>query len=337
MQETILILDFGSQYTQLIARRVRELNVYCEIHPFNKIPEISSAVKGVVLSGSPFSVRDMDAPTPDLSKIRGKLPLLAICYGAQFLAHTLGGEVMPSNNREYGRANLGFIDLSNPLLAGLSQNSQVWMSHGDTILHKPEHFNVIASTADVAVAGFQIAHEQTWGIQFHPEVYHTTEGTNLLRNFVVDICGCRQDWTPASFVESTIARLKKTLTGDQVVLGLSGGVDSSVAAVLLHHAIGKNLHCIFVDNGLLRKGEFPTVLDSYKHMGLNVKGVDARAQFLSAFAGISDPELKRKAIGKTFIDVFDQEAHLISDVKWLAQGTIYPDVIESVSVNGPSA
>ncbi|MBV2247077.1 MAG: glutamine-hydrolyzing GMP synthase [Lentimicrobium sp.] len=337
MQETILILDFGSQYTQLIARRVRELNVYCEIHPFNKIPEISSAVKGVVLSGSPFSVRDMDAPTPDLSKIRGKLPLLAICYGAQFLAHTLGGEVMPSNNREYGRANLGFIDLSNPLLAGLSQNSQVWMSHGDTILHKPEHFNVIASTADVAVAGFQIAHEQTWGIQFHPEVYHTTEGTNLLRNFVVDICGCRQDWTPASFVESTIARLKKTLTGDQVVLGLSGGVDSSVAAVLLHHAIGKNLHCIFVDNGLLRKGEFPTVLDSYKHMGLNVKGVDARAQFLSALAGISDPELKRKAIGKTFIDVFDQEAHLISDVKWLAQGTIYPDVIESVSVNGPSA
>ena len=337
MQETILILDFGSQYTQLIARRVRELNVYCEIHPFNKIPEISSAVKGVVLSGSPFSVRDMDAPTPDLSKIRGKLPLLAICYGAQFLAHTLGGEVMPSNNREYGRANLGFIDLSNPLLAGLSQNSQVWMSHGDTILHKPEHFNVIASTADVAVAGFQIAHEQTWGIQFHPEVYHTTEGTNLLRNFVVDICGCRQDWTPASFVESTIARLKKTLTGDQVVLGLSGGVDSSVAAVLLHHAIGKNLHCIFVDNGLLRKGEFPTVLDSYKHMGLNVKGVDARAQFLSALAGISDPELKRKAIGKTFIDVFDQEAHLISDVKWLAQGTIYPDEIESVSVNGPSA
>ncbi|MDD2527096.1 MAG: glutamine-hydrolyzing GMP synthase [Lentimicrobium sp.] len=337
MQETILILDFGSQYTQLIARRVRELNVYCEIHPFNKIPEISSAVKGVVLSGSPFSVRDMDAPTPDLSKIRGKLPLLAICYGAQFLAHTLGGEVMPSNNREYGRANLGFIDLSNPLLAGLSQNSQVWMSHGDTILHKPEHFNVIASTADVAVAGFQIAHEQTWGIQFHPEVYHTTEGTNLLRNFVVDICGCRQDWTPASFVESTIARLKKTLAGDQVVLGLSGGVDSSVAAVLLHHAIGKNLHCIFVDNGLLRKGEFPTVLDSYKHMGLNVKGVDARAQFLSALAGISDPELKRKAIGKTFIDVFDQEAHLISDVKWLAQGTIYPDVIESVSVNGPSA
>lgn len=337
MQETILILDFGSQYTQLIARRVRELNVYCEIHPFNKIPEISSAVKGVVLSGSPFSVRDMDAPTPDLTKIRGKLPLLAICYGAQFLAHTLGGEVMPSNNREYGRANLGFIDLSNPLLAGLSQNSQVWMSHGDTILHKPEHFNVIASTTDVAVAGFQIAHEQTWGIQFHPEVYHTTEGTNLLRNFVVDICGCRQDWTPASFVESTIARLKKTLTGDQVVLGLSGGVDSSVAAVLLHHAIGKNLHCIFVDNGLLRKGEFPTVLDSYKHMGLNVKGVDARAQFLSALAGISDPELKRKAIGKTFIDVFDQEAHLISDVKWLAQGTIYPDVIESVSVNGPSA
>ncbi len=337
MQETILILDFGSQYTQLIARRVRELNVYCEIHPFNKIPEITPWIKGVVLSGSPFSVRDTDAPYPDLSKIQGKVPLLAVCYGAQFLAHTSGGEVMPSKIREYGRANLGFIDFSNPLLAGFNQGSQVWMSHGDTILHKPENFNVIASTADVAIAGFQVAHEQTWGIQFHPEVYHSTEGSTLLRNFVVDICDCHQDWTPASFVESTIAQLKETIGNDKVVLGLSGGVDSSVAAVLLHQAIGKNLNCVFVDNGLLRKDEFATVLESYKHMGLNVKGVDAGDQFLAALLGISDPELKRKAIGKTFIEVFDQEAHLISDVKWLAQGTIYPDVIESISVNGPSA
>lgn len=337
MQETILILDFGSQYTQLIARRVRELNVYCEIHPFNKIPEITPWIKGVVLSGSPFSVRDNEAPYPDLTKIQGKVPLLAVCYGAQFLAHTSGGEVLPSKIREYGRANLGFIDFSNPLLSGLSQGSQVWMSHGDTILHKPDHFNVIASTADVAIAGFQVAHEQTWGIQFHPEVYHSTEGSVLLRNFVVDICECHQNWTPASFVESTIAQLKETLGNDKVVLGLSGGVDSSVAAVLLHQAIGKNLHCVFVDNGLLRKDEFATVLESYKHMGLNVKGVYAGDQFLAALTGVSDPELKRKAIGKTFIEVFDQEAHLISEVKWLAQGTIYPDVIESISVNGPSA
>jgi GMP synthase (glutamine-hydrolysing) len=337
MQETILILDFGSQYTQLIARRVRELNVYCEIHPFNKIPEITPWIKGIVLSGSPFSVRDTNAPTPDLSQIQGKVPMLAVCYGAQFLAHNSGGEVMPSKIREYGRANLGFIDFSNPLLSGLSQGSQVWMSHGDTILHKPDHFNVIASTADVAIAGFQVAHEQTWGIQFHPEVYHSTEGSILLKNFVVNICKCHQDWTPASFVETTVAQLKQTLGNDKVVLGLSGGVDSSVAAILLHQAIGKNLHCIFVDNGLLRKDEFSTVLESYKHMGLNVKGVEAGDQFLAALSGISDPELKRKAIGKTFIEVFDQEAHLISEVKWLAQGTIYPDVIESISVNGPSA
>ncbi|GAB1405772.1 MAG: glutamine-hydrolyzing GMP synthase [Lentimicrobiaceae bacterium] len=337
MQETILILDFGSQYTQLIARRVRELNVYCEIHPFNKIPDDLSAVKGVILSGSPFSVRDEQAPNPDLSGIQGKLPLLAICYGAQYLAHTLGGEVLPSNSREYGRANLTFIDQSNPLLAGINRLSQVWMSHGDTILHKPDNFNVIASTSDVAIAGYQLAHQPVWGIQFHPEVYHTTEGGKLLHNFVVGICGCKQDWTPASFVEVTVAQLKNALGSDKVILGLSGGVDSTVAAVLLHQAIGNNLHCIFVDNGLLRKDEFATVLESYKHMGLNVKGVDAKAQFLSALSGISDPELKRKAIGKTFIDVFDQEAHAIRDVKWLAQGTIYPDVIESVSVNGPSA
>lgn len=337
MQETILILDFGSQYTQLIARRVRELNVYCEIHPFNKIPEITPWIKGVILSGSPFSVRDTNAPYPDLSKIRGKVPLLAVCYGAQYLAHTSGGEVMPSNTREYGRANLGFIDFINPLLAGISQGSQVWMSHGDTILKKPDHFQVIASTADVKVAGFQVENEQTWGIQFHPEVYHSSEGAVLLKNFVVSICGCHQQWTPASFIESTVAELKKTLGNDKVVLGLSGGVDSTVAAVLLHQAIGKNLHCIFVDNGLLRKDEFTKVLDSYEHMGLNVKGVVAADQFLKALEGISDPELKRKAIGKTFIEIFDQEAHLISDVKWLAQGTIYPDVIESISINGPSA
>lgn len=337
MQETILILDFGSQYTQLIARRVRELNVYCEIHPFNKIPEITPWIKGVILSGSPFSVRDKEAPSPDLKKIRGKVPLLAVCYGAQYLAHTSGGEVMPSEIREYGRANLGFIDHANRLMQGLSHGSQVWMSHGDTILKKPESFNVIASTADVDVAGFEIENEPTWGIQFHPEVYHSTEGALLLKNFVVNICGCHQQWTPASFVESTIVELRQKLGNDKVVLGLSGGVDSSVAAVLLHKAIGKNLHCIFVDNGLLRKDEFSKVLDSYQHMGLNVKGVDATDQFLAALEGISEPEQKRKAIGKTFIEVFDQEAHHITDVKWLAQGTIYPDVIESVSVNGPSA
>lgn len=338
MQETILILDFGSQYTQLIARRVRELNVYCEIHPFNKIPEITPWIKGIILSGSPFSVRDKEAPYPDLSDIRGKIPLLAVCYGAQYLAQTSGGEVMASNTREYGRANLGFIDITNQLMAGMHLSSQVWMSHGDTILRKPADFKIIASTADVEIAGFQVENETTWGIQFHPEVYHSTEGAVLLKNFVVNICGSHQQWTPASFVDSTIAALQKTLGNDKVVLGLSGGVDSSVAAVLLHKAIGKNLHCIFVDNGLLRKDEFSKVLDSYQHMGLNVKGVDAGDRFIQALEGLSDPELKRKAIGKSFIEVFDQEAHLITDVKWLAQGTIYPDVIESVSVNGgPSA
>ncbi|MBL7904540.1 MAG: glutamine-hydrolyzing GMP synthase [Bacteroidales bacterium] len=337
MQETILILDFGSQYTQLIARRVRELNVYCEIYPFNRIPEITSGIKGVILSGSPFSVRDSDAPYPDLSVIRHKVPVLAVCYGAQYLAQTSGGEVMPSKNREYGRANLGFIDITNHLMAGMSKGSQVWMSHGDTILKKPESFKVIASTQDVEIAGFQVENELTWGIQFHPEVYHSTEGAVLLKNFVVGICGCHQQWTPDSFIESTISELKQQLGDDKVVLGLSGGVDSSVAAILLHKAIGKNLHCIFVDNGLLRKNEFAKVLDSYQHMGLNVKGVDATDRFLLALDGKSDPEEKRKAIGNAFIEVFDHEAHLITDVKWLAQGTIYPDVIESVSVNGPSA
>ena len=337
MKETILILDFGSQYTQLIARRVRELNVYCEIHPYNKIPEDLSEVAGVILSGSPFSVRDKDAPIPDLSEIKGKIPLLGVCYGAQFLAQSFGGEVLPSEIREYGRANLSFIDKECTLLKGLSANTQVWMSHGDTILNTPEGYVVTTSTESVRVAGYKINGEDTYGIQFHPEVYHTTEGKILLKNFLVDICQCSQSWTPDSFIETTVESLKIKLGNDKVVLGLSGGVDSSVAAVLLHRAIGKNLYCIFVDNGLLRKNEFEDVLHSYKDLGLNVKGVDSTDRFMDALEGITDPEKKRKAIGNTFIEVFDDEAHLIKDVSWLAQGTIYPDVIESVSVKGPSA
>jgi len=337
MHETILILDFGSQYTQLIARRIRELNVYCEIHPFNHIPELGTHIKGVILSGSPFSVRDENAPAPDLSAIRGRFPLLGVCYGAQYLSKIDGGVVAPSEIREYGRANLSYIDLQNELVRGMTDGGQVWMSHGDTILETPEKFQIIASTPDVKVAGFSIKGEQTYGIQFHPEVYHSVDGTVLLRNFMVDICGCKQDWTPLAFVETTVAELKAQLGSDKVVLGLSGGVDSTVAAVLLHKAIGSQLYCIFVDNGLLRKDEFQTVLDSYQHMGLNVKGVDAGKLFLDALKGISEPEAKRKAIGRTFIDVFDVEAKRIEDVKWLAQGTIYPDVIESVSVKGPSA
>lgn len=337
MQEKILILDFGSQYTQLIGRRVRELNVYCEIYPFNHFPAIDETVKGVILSGSPSSVRDANAPKPDLSLIKGKLPLLGVCYGAQYLAHYFGGEVMSSDSREYGRAKLGFVDSANVLFKNISEHTQVWMSHGDTIERLPENYKIIASTADVDKAAFQIEGEQTFGIQFHPEVYHTTEGTQLLHNFVVDICGCKQDWTPDSFIETTIKELQDKLGNDKVVLGLSGGVDSSVAGVLLHRAIGKNLTCIFVDNGLLRKDEFQQVLDSYQHMGLNVIGVDARQKFWDDLAGITDPETKRKTIGRDFIEVFDVEAHKIQDVKWLAQGTIYPDVIESVSVNGPSA
>lgn len=337
MQEKILILDFGSQYTQLIGRRVRELNVYCEIYPYNHYPAIDETVKGVILSGSPFSVRDANAPKPDLSQIKGKMPLLGVCYGAQYLAHYFGGEVLPSNSREYGRANLGFVDSSNPLFCRVSEHTQVWMSHGDTIERLPENYKVIASTADVNNAAYQIEGEQTYAIQFHPEVYHTTEGTQILQNFVVDICGCKQDWTPDSFIETTVKELKAQLGNDKVVLGLSGGVDSSVAGVLLNRAIGKNLTCIFVDNGLLRKDEFQQVLDSYQHMGLNVIGVDASQKFWADLAGVRDPEAKRKIIGRDFIEVFDVEAHKIQDVKWLAQGTIYPDVIESVSVNGPSA
>lgn len=337
MQETILILDFGSQYTQLIARRIRELNVYCEIYPFNKIPQINAGIKGVILSGSPFSVNDFNSPVPDLREIRKKIPVLAICYGAQFLAKTNGGEVKASTTREYGRSNLSFVDASNELMNGISANSQVWMSHGDTIMKRPENSEIIASTTEVAVAGFVMKDEKTFGIQFHPEVYHSTEGAILLKNFVVTICGCAQSWTPESFVDSTVASLKAKLGSDKVVLGLSGGVDSSVAGVLLHKAIGDHLYCIFVDNGLLRKNEFAQVLESYRHMQLNVKGVDASDRFFDALKGEADPETKRKIIGKTFIDVFEAEAKTISGISWLGQGTIYPDVIESVSVNGPSA
>ncbi|HIG32997.1 MAG TPA: glutamine-hydrolyzing GMP synthase [Flavobacteriales bacterium] len=332
--EKILILDFGSQYTQLIARRVRELNIYSEIHPYNKIPTIDGSWKAVILSGSPYSVREKNAPIPDLSAIKGKLPLLGVCYGAQHLAHEFGGEVLPSNTREYGRANLSFVATNNELMKGVSIDSQVWMSHGDTIASIPEDYKVIASTDDVKVAAYEIEGEQTYALQFHPEVYHTKDGDTILKNFLVGICGFTQDWTPASFVEETIAGLKEKLGNDKVVLGLSGGVDSTVAGVLLNKAIGKNLYCIFVDNGLLRKNEFESVLEQYKGMGLNVKGVNAKNQFYDALAGVSDPEQKRKAIGAMFIDVFDNQANQIEDVKWLAQGTIYPDVIESVSATG---
>ncbi len=335
--EQILIIDFGSQYTQLIARRVRELNVYCEIHPYNKLPEISPDTKGVILSGSPSSVRDDDSPNVHIAAFRHKMPLLGICYGAQLLAHTSGGEVKASAIREYGRAKLSTVDTTNPLMHGIDPHSQVWMSHADTITSIPDEFNIIASTETVHVAAFQVEGEPTFGIQFHPEVTHSLQGKTLLKNFVVDICGCSQNWTADSFVETTIAELKARLGDDKVVMGLSGGVDSSVAAMLIHRAIGPNLYCIFVDNGLLRKNEFAGVIDSYKTLGLNVKGVDAKDQFYHALTGLTDPEAKRKAIGKTFIDVFDQEAHLIEGVSWLGQGTIYPDVIESISVKGPSA
>jgi len=336
--DKVLILDFGSQYTQLIARRVRELNIYCEIHPYNKIPTSLDDYKAVVLSGSPQSVRGDDALHPDLSEIRKIKPLLAVCYGAQYLAHFSGGNVAPSNTREYGRANLSFIKSNESFFEGISKGSQVWMSHSDTIKTLPTNGVLLASTHDVENAAYKIEGESTYAIQFHPEVYHSTDGKTLLKNFLVDIAGLQQDWTPDSFVEETVADLKSQLQNDKVVLGLSGGVDSTVAAILLNKAIGKNLYCIFVNNGLLRKDEFSNVLKQYEGMGLNVKGVDASARFLDALAGIDDPEQKRKAIGRVFIEVFDDEAHLINDVKWLAQGTIYPDVIESVSATGgPSA
>jgi GMP synthase (glutamine-hydrolysing) len=338
-QEAILIFDFGSQYTQLIARRVRELNVYCEIRPFTQIGNDTPGleVKGIILSGSPCSVRDPKSPRPGLGDLPKGVPVLGICYGAQLMAHLNGGEVAPSEIREYGRANLSSIDSTNPLLKGMNTGSQVWMSHGDTIVKLPGSFEIVASTRDVKVAAFQEKGQNIFGIQFHPEVYHSLEGMTLLRNFVIEICGCRADWTPGSFIEATVADLRNRLGNDKVVLGLSGGVDSSVAALLLHKAIGKNLYCIFVDNGLLRKNEFSSVLESYRDLGLNVKGVDAGKQFLDALAGVSDPEQKRKIIGRVFIEIFDAESGKIKDVKWLGQGTIYPDVIESVSVKGPSA
>lgn len=337
MQHNVLILDFGSQYTQLIARRVRELNIFCEIFPYNKVPSDLSSFKAVILSGSPFSVRAEDAPHPDLTQIRGKLPLLAVCYGAQYLAHFCGGEVAPSTIREYGRANLTYIKDGEEFFDGISENSQVWMSHSDTIKTLPTDAVKLASTHDVDNAAYRIDGEDTYAIQFHPEVYHSTDGKQILENFLVKIAQVPQNFTPNAFAEEMVAELKEKLGNDKVVLGLSGGVDSTVAAVLLNKAIGPNLYCIFVNNGLLRKNEFQSVLDQYKHMGLNVKGVDASDRFLDALEGISDPELKRKAIGRVFIEVFDDEANALTDVKWLAQGTIYPDVIESISVKGPSA
>ena len=337
MQNKIIILDFGSQTTQLIARRIREINVYCEVHPYTHIPEMDASVKGVILSGSPSSVLSADAPAPQLDDFLGKKPVLGICFGAQHLATISEGKVEASTTREFGRANLAFIHQKNELFSEVKEGSQVWMSHGDSIEALPENFEIIASTKDVKVAGYYAKELNAYGIQFHPEVYHTTDGLQILKNFVVDICGCTQDWSPASFVENSVRSLKQQLADDKVVLGLSGGVDSSVAAILLHQAIGKNLTCIFVDNGLLRKNEFSKVLDSYKHMGLNVIGVDAQNLFLKELENVSDPETKRKIIGRVFIEVFDAEAKKIQNVKWLAQGTIYPDVIESISVNGPSA
>ena len=334
MQEKIIILDFGSQTTQLIARRVRELNTYCEIVPYNKFPHNDPSIIGVILSGSPFSVYDESAFKVDLSDIRGKYPILGICYGAQFMSYTNGGKVEPAGTREYGRAHLSTFDQENPLLKNVREHSQVWMSHGDTITAIPENFKIIASTDKVAIAAYQIKEEKVWGVQFHPEVFHSEDGTQLLKNFVVDICGGKQDWSAASFIETTVAELKAQLGNDKVVLGLSGGVDSSVAAVLLNKAIGKNLTCIFVDHGMLRKNEFKNVLHDYECLGLNVIGVDASQKFFSELAGVEEPEKKRKIIGKGFIDVFDEEAHKIKDVKWLAQGTIYPDCIESLSITG---
>ena len=335
MHEKLIILDFGSQTTQLIGRRVRELNMYCEIVPYNKFPHDATDVKGVILSGSPYSVYDENAFKADLTEIRGKYPVLGICYGAQFLAYTSGGNVEPANSREYGRANLSHIDGEDELLKGIHVGSQIWMSHGDTITVLPDNFKVIASTDDVRAAAYHVEGEQTWGVQFHPEVFHSTDGTKLLDNFL-NICGCAKDWTPASFIESTVAELKEQLGDDKVILALSGGVDSSVTAVLLNKAIGKNLTCIFVDHGLLRKNEFENVMRDYEHLGLNVIGVNAKDKFYKELAGVTEPEKKRKIIGKGFIDVFDEEAHKLKDIKWLGQGTIYPDVIESLSITGLS-
>jgi GMP synthase (glutamine-hydrolysing) len=336
MLDKILIIDFGSQYTQLIARRVRELNVYCEIHPFNKSNEVAlDSFIGVILSGSPCSVLDEEAPDVAL-EVFGNLPLLGVCYGAQLLAKKMGGKVAKSAHREYGRAKLNQVKDVTDLLSQVNVGSTVWMSHGDTIVELPEVFEQIASTENIPVAAFKWKDRSVYGIQFHPEVTHSEQGKQLIENFIVKICGASQSWTPDLFAESTIAKLKEKIGNDKVVMGLSGGVDSSVAAVLIDKAIGENLYCIFVDNGLLRKNEFEDVLDSYKGLGLNVKGFDAKSLFYDVLEGLEEPEAKRKAIGRVFIDVFEQEAKKIKNVKWLGQGTIYPDVIESVSVNGTS-
>lgn len=337
MHQSIFIIDFGSQFTQLIARRVRELNVYCEIHPFNHLPEMHEGVKGIILSGGPASVREENAPSIDTVGLRGRFPVLGVCYGAQLMALQGGGKVQASNTREYGRAMLTVKARTDVFMDHVAEESQVWMSHSDSITEVGKNFNIIASTHDVPVAAYHVEGENTYGLQFHPEVVHSVEGKNFLKNFVYKVCGCAGDWTPGSFVEETVEALKKQLGNDIVLLGLSGGVDSGVAAMLLHRAIGKNLHCVFVNNGLLRKNEYEQVLDTYQHFGLNIHGVDASLEFYKALKGVSDPEQKRKIIGRVFIETFDAKAHEIKDVKWLAQGTIYPDVIESVSVKGPSA
>lgn len=338
--EKILILDFGSQYTQLIARRVRELNVFCEIVPYNKFPASATDVKGVIFSGSPFSVMQPDALRLDLDAIAGKYPVLGICYGAQLTADFYGGVVARSEKREYGKAYLAQHDTTDPFFAHTSQRSQVWMSHGDTILQLPEGFEVLAGTESIPIAAFRAAKGRFaapfYGIQFHPEVYHSLEGFQFLKNFVLGICGCAGDWTPAHFVEETVAALRAQIGSEKVIMALSGGVDSTVAAILLHRAIGAQLFCFFIDNGLLRKNEFTDVLDSYQHMGLNIEGVDAKERFYSALRGVANPEDKRKIIGRLFIEIFEEESRAHPDCHWLGQGTIYPDVIESVSVHGPS-
>lgn len=333
MREKIIILDFGSQTTQLIGRRVRELKTYCEIVPYNKFPFGDKDIKGVILSGSPYSVNDKDAFKPELKEIRGKYPVLGICYGAQYIASSSGGKVEKGDSREYGRANLSFVDGKDKLFEGIKSDSQVWMSHGDSITQLPAEFQIVASTKDVENAGYKVANEDTWAVQFHPEVFHSTDGTQLLSNFL-DICGCKRTWSPASFIDNTVSDLKAELGDDKVILALSGGVDSSVTAVLLHRAIGKNLTCVFVNHGLLRKNEFTDVLRDYEHLGLNVIGVDASKKFYDELAGVTDPETKRKIIGAGFIDIFDEEAHKLKDIKWLGQGTIYPDIIESISITG---
>ncbi len=336
MHQKIIILDFGSQYTQLIARKIRELNVFCEIYPFNHEIKLDDSVKGIIMSGSPFSVRQENAPFPKYDWQNSSIPVLGVCYGAQLMASQTGGKVTQSKHREYGRANLDKVDSTAKLFKDVKSGTQVWMSHGDSITELKEEFKIAAATADIPVAAFEHTSKKIFGLQFHPEVYHSVDGKTILKNFVLGECGCKGDWTPASFIDETVAKLKAELGNDNVVLGLSGGVDSTVAAVLLQKAIGSNLYCIFVNNGLLRKNEFADVMERYKTLGLNVKGVDASKKFLDRLKGKTDPEDKRKAIGKTFIDVFDEESKLLTNVKWLGQGTIYPDVIESVSVNGPS-